>query len=262
LTVGLLPRSAQALAAAGYHALADLRPVTREELLTIPGVGPASLAVLEDALGRPIPSQRKRRSTPPPTHPWPETVWRRRGLSPWAASTFAREGMTLERLGSLAREDLLGWVGVGPGTLRACELILGRSIPSRKVGPVETFWRTQGIPLQQARALSRAGIASLDGLRNLSREEILALRGVRDVTLERLEGILGSAIPSRTEEWIRLGLPQGYAKALVRERIYTLADLAALSREQFLSFRSLGRAALWRCEKLLGRKLPSTTSRS
>jgi hypothetical protein len=262
LTVGLLPRSARALAAAGYHALADLRPVTREQLLAIPGIGPAAVAVLEDSLGRPIPSQRKRRSAPRPTHPWPETVWRRRGLSPWAASTFAREGMTLERLGSLAREDLLGKVGVGPGALAACELILGRPIPSRKVGPVEAFWRDQGIPLQQARVLSRAGIASLEDLEKVSREEILALRGVRDITLARLEEILGNTVPSRTEDWIRLGLPRGYANALVRERIYTLAELAALSREQFLSFRSLGRAALWRCEKLLGRKLPSTTSRS
>lgn len=262
MTVGLLPRSARALAAAGYHALADLRPVTREQLLAIPGVGPASLTVLEEALGRLIPAQRKRRSAPSPTHPWPETVWRRRGLSPWAASTFAREGMTLERLGSLSREDLLGRVGVGPGALEACELILGRSIPSRKVGPVEAFWRDQGIPLQQARALSRAGIASLADLQKVSREELLALRGIRENTLARLEGILGSAIPSRIEDWIRLGLPRGYAIKLVREGIYTLAELAALSREQFLSFRSLGRAALWRCERLLGRKLSSKSSRS
>ncbi|HYU35286.1 MAG TPA: helix-hairpin-helix domain-containing protein [Thermoanaerobaculia bacterium] len=131
LRVGLVPKSARALAEAGYHALADLGGATREQLLAIPGVGTATLKVLEETLGSPIPAAGKRRASPPVTRPWPEMVWRRRGVPPSAAITFAQEGMTLERLSSISREELLDMVGVGPGTIRACELIVGRRIPSQ-----------------------------------------------------------------------------------------------------------------------------------
>ena len=117
MTVGLNPRSAKALAAAGYGSLLGLAGALRDQLLAIPGVGAASLAVLDEVLGR--------------TLAWPETVWRKRGVPPSAAITFAQEGMTLERLSSISREELLGMAGAGRETLRICELIVGHRILSR-----------------------------------------------------------------------------------------------------------------------------------
>jgi DNA repair protein RadC len=247
------------MVAAGYRSLSSLEGAKREKLLAIPGIGPATLAVLEEVLGRQIPSEGRRRTPPPASWPWAEMVWRQRGLPPSAAITFAQEEMTLERLGSISREELLGMAGVGPGAIKACELIVGRRIHSLGTGPVEAFWLGQGIPHQQARALSQAGIGSLEDLRKLSREEVLALRGIAVSTLGRLEVLLGSAIPSRTEDWLRRGLAPWLANALVRAGLSTLSELAALSREQFLSLLGLGRSALWQCEKLLGHRLPSRT---
>jgi DNA repair protein RadC len=257
LTVGLIPKSAKGLAAAGYRSLTDLAGATQENLLAISGVGPAALAMLEAALGRPIPCTRKRRILPPDVRPWPDLVWRKRGLPASAAITFDIEGMTLERLRSISREELLALPGVGRETVKACELMIGAPISSRKIDPVEAFWREQGIFPLPARALWQAGIASLADLRPLCRDDLLAVPGVSEVTLARLEALLGYTVPSRADYWLRRGLPLGFANVLAREKIGSLADLAALSREQFLSFRGVGRAALWRCERLLGHKLPS-----
>ncbi|HYU31208.1 MAG TPA: helix-hairpin-helix domain-containing protein [Thermoanaerobaculia bacterium] len=196
LTVGLIPRSAKALAEAGFRSLSDLRGVTQERLLAIPGVGPASLEVLEEALGRPLPWERKRRTSPPGARAWPETVWRKRGLSAAAAITFAMEGMTLERLSSISREELCRLPGVGRKTVAVCELLTGRRIPFRKVDPGVTFWRDRGIFPRAARTLREAGIESIEDLRKVSREEVLALRGVSEITLERLEALLGEELPS------------------------------------------------------------------
>ncbi|HYU33461.1 MAG TPA: helix-hairpin-helix domain-containing protein [Thermoanaerobaculia bacterium] len=255
MTLGLIPRSAQALAEAGYRALTGLIEVTQEELLAIPGVGAATLAALEEVLGRPIPSEGRGRTPPPASWPWAEMVWRQRGLPPSAAITFAQEGMTLERLSSISREELVGMTGVGPGALEACERLVGKKILSRRTGPGEAFWLGQGFSLNQARALSQAGIDSIEDLRKLPREEVVALRGVGENALERLEVLLGSAIPSRSEHWLRRGLAPWLANALVRARISSLSELAALSREQFLSLPGLGLSALWQCERLLGHKL-------
>jgi len=115
LTVGLIPRSATALAAAGYHSLTGLERATREQLLAIPGIGTAALEVLSQVLGR--------------TPLWPELVWRKRGLPPSAAITFAQEEMTLARLSSSSREELLAMPGVGVRTLQVCELLVGHKLP-------------------------------------------------------------------------------------------------------------------------------------
>jgi predicted flap endonuclease-1-like 5' DNA nuclease len=258
VTVGLVPQSAKALAGAGYRSLPDLAAATREQLLAIPGVGPAALAVLEEVLDRPLPRRRKPRlPAPRKGRVWPEDVWSKRGLPPAAAVTFAMAGMSLERLATATREELLALVGVGPASVRLCELMIGKPIPSREPDPVTAFWRNLGIRPQPARALSQAGIASLADLRQLSREDLLAVRGLSVFTLSQLEALLGSVISSRTDYWLGRGLPLGFAHVLVREGILTLTDLAALSREQFLALRGLGRASLWRCERLLGHKLPS-----
>jgi hypothetical protein len=134
LIVGLVPQSAKALAGAGFLSLRDLvATTTREELLAIPGVGPRALEVLEDVLGRPLPRRRKpRKPVPTKGRVWPEDVWRKRGLPQPAAVTFALAGMTLERLATLSREELLAMTGVGVRAVEVCELMLGHPLPSRR----------------------------------------------------------------------------------------------------------------------------------
>jgi hypothetical protein len=253
LTAGLIPKAALALVRAGFHSLVDLQKVTRGELLAIPGVGYSSLEVLEQVLGEPLPGK------PVPSHrlpPWPESVWRKRGLHADAAITFAQMGMTIERLKTMTREELLSLRGVGIGSLRTCELIIGRKIPTRRMSdPVEAFWRGQGISPKTAGVLSQAGIRSLEDLREQSREDLLALRGIGGISLERLETLLGGRIPSRAAFWLSRGLDVGVANVLVREGINDLDDLGNLTCKRFLSFRGAGYRALGQCEKLLGRRL-------
>jgi hypothetical protein len=131
LIVGLVPQSANALADAGFCSLADLADATREQLLAIPGVGPRALTVLEEVLDRPLPRRGKPRKATitPPQRPWPEDVWRKRGLPPSAALTFAIERMTLARLSGLSRKELLAMTGIGVGALEICELMVGHKLP-------------------------------------------------------------------------------------------------------------------------------------
>jgi hypothetical protein len=197
LNTGLQPKPALALARAGYRSLADLEGAMREELLGIPGVGPTSLDLIEELLGQPLAREGKKRKASPAA-PWPEHLWRKRGLATEAAITFVQMGMTMERLKSMTREELLGLRGVGLATVHACELIIGREIPSRKrADPGEVFWRQQGFGPRAARALSRAGIRSPEDLREWTREGLLALLGFGDAALARLEAALGRKIERR-----------------------------------------------------------------
>lgn len=132
MTVGLVPQSAKALAESGFGSLPDLADATGEQLLAIPGIGPRTLQVLEDILDKPLPRRRKPRKAAIKSKVWPEDVWRKRGLPPSAALTFAIERMTLERLSGLSREELLSMPGVGAGALKVCELMIGHKLPSRR----------------------------------------------------------------------------------------------------------------------------------
>ncbi len=134
LTAGLVPSTARALSEAGFLSLADLGGMTREQLRAIRGVGLSTLEVIEELLGKPLPRERKSRSTPARPD-WPEEVWRKRGLPPSAAITFSQVGMSLERLGTISREELLGMFGVGRQAVHVCELLIGKPIPSRKDDP-------------------------------------------------------------------------------------------------------------------------------
>lgn len=247
MTVGLLPRSARALADAGLVSLVDLEGLTRADLRAIPGVGRASLEILGRLLGWP----------PPAARSFPEEIWRQRGLPPEAAITFGQVGMTLARLQSITREELLALSRVGPATVRACELLLGKPIPSRRpADPVAAGWRRRGIPTKAAKSLSQAGIASPQDLARCSREDLLSLPRVGRSVLRRLEKILGTMVPSRAAAWQRRGLSLYVTHALLRVGIRTLDDLKSLTRDQFLALPGLGFYALDQCEKLLGRKLP------
>jgi len=244
------------LSEAGFLSLADLEGLTREQLRAIRGVGLSTLEVIEELLGKPLPRERKSRSAPA-RPPWPEEVWRKRGLPPGAAITFTQVGMTLERLRVISREELLGMLGVGPQAVHACERLIGKPIPSRKRDPVAALWRSQGIQAKAARSLSQAGIGTPADLRKLSREELLALPGIGTTVLGRLEALVGSEIPSRTAYWLRRKVSLVVAHTLIRQGIFTLEDFGGLTRDEFLSLPGLGPYALRQCERLLGRGLSS-----
>ena len=130
MRAGLRPRSARALAQVGYLSLTDLEGLVRDELISIPGVGLSTLAILEEILERPLGKDGRpmvQRSRPL----WPEEVWRKRGLPSSAAITFAQIGMTLERLKSMSRGELLRLPGVGPGAVRVCRWMTGRTSQGR-----------------------------------------------------------------------------------------------------------------------------------
>lgn len=253
LTVGLSPRSARSLVEAGYRSLADLEGVTRDQLLDLRDVGGCTIEILEELLGRPLGDAPAALSE---SRAFPEKVWRRRGVPHEAAITFAIEEMTLERLRSLTREELLALPRVGPATVRACERLLGRKMPSNQAGDAgEAYWLDRGMTPKISRRLSRAGIKSVTDLRNQTREDLLALPGVGEGGLGRLEAILGQELPSRSAYWRGLGLSAQLANVLLRHRIKTLEDLGRLTREQFLYLPGLGISALLQCERLLGRRL-------
>ena len=269
LRAGFGPKSARALAEAGFLSLADLEGATREQLRAIAGVGRTSLELIEQLLGRPLPRYEEE-ETPKPATPSPklkippprpllaEELWRRRGVPPAAAIRFAQAGMTMGRLKTITREELLGMYGVGRSAVRACELLVGREIPSRKTAdPKEAFWRDRGIPAKASRSLSKAGIGSLEDLRKHSREELLALPGIGGMVIGRLEALSGSEIFSRCTYWLGRGVSTIAAHALIREEIYTLDQLGTMSREEFLARPGLGPRALRQCERALGRRLAS-----
>jgi hypothetical protein len=248
VTVGLSPRCARALADAGLSSLVDLEGKTPADLAAIPGVGPSSRAILTELLDRPL---------LPGARVLPEDLWRRRGLRADAAVTFALTGITLERLKSMTRSDLLDLERVGPATLRACELLLGREIPPfRPPDSVAAFWRNQGIPPRVAKALSRAGLRSPEDLHTRTREDLLAQAGIGDSAVQQLEALAGCKIPSRSSYWLSRGLSPYVANALLRAGIRSVEDLLVLNRKQFLARPGLGKYVLAHCEKRLGLTLP------
>lgn len=221
--------------------------MSRADLRAIPGLRPGAVAVLGELLGWSYSSGRV---------PSNEELWLRRGLPGQAAVTFAQTGMTLRRLQSITREELRDLPHVGPKAVHACELLLGRPVLShRPLDPVVAFWRSQGLPTKAAKALTQAGFNSLQELRSASLEDLFPIPGIGPVVLRRLEALLGIKIPSRASSWLDKGLSLYIANALVRANVHSMADLAALTRNQFLAIPGLGRYALMQCERKLGLQL-------
>src|SRR5215213_9808162 len=251
LGAGLMPRSALALTRAGFLSLADLERATIEGLLALPHVGPGTLERLEELMGAPLPGGRPRPKRAPV---FSEEVWRQRGLPMAAAITFAQEGMTLARLSSLSRDELLALPFVGARAVEACERILGRKIPSTRVHPAEAFWRSQGFSAAAARSLRKGGYARLEDFGpSVRREDVPVGEGI----LRKVEQLLGRPIPSRRSYWIEQGMNASMATRLFLAGLFHLDDVAPLSQEQFLARPLLGKYTLVRCERLLGRRLPA-----
>ncbi|HWM93492.1 MAG TPA: helix-hairpin-helix domain-containing protein [Thermoanaerobaculia bacterium] len=147
---GIHPKAARELAAAGILTLDDLAGRTREDLSAIPGMGLRSLAKLEEMLGSVIPSRKG--------------DWEERGLPRIVANALGRAGIdSMEKLGRLTREQFLSFSGLGEGSLKACERILGRPLDS----PVRSL-RQQGLRAFAAHRLSRAGFRTVQELAKMS----------------------------------------------------------------------------------------------
>lgn len=186
--------------------------------------------------------------------------WRQLGFYHHAAKHLSERQTTPAELKKMTRSDFLGIQGVGLLSLRVCERLLGRPLAPPHPNAQREAWMMRGVPPRAARALIRAGIATLSDLRGKSREDLEALSGVGTKVISQLEAIQGSPIPVRSHYWIELGLPFALSKRLVRAGIYNVADFASLTRESFLAIDGLGEPSLKLCETATRRTLRSRIS--
>jgi len=123
--------------------------------------------------------------------------------------------------------------------------------------PEARYWLEQGLKPGVAKALVKAGYLTLGDLAGKFREDLTTIRGVGKRSLAQLEALLGSAIPSRTADLAAHGIHPLVRHALDRVDIHSMAELAKLTREQFLSMPGFGETGLRQCERALGRPLDS-----
>lgn len=157
----MIPMAATGLVRAGILTLEDLARLSREQCLSIRGVGEESLARCEALLGRPLPSIK--------------SVWEEGGLALISVRALRRAGIdSLEKFATQTRESFLAKEGLGATTLRACEAILGCKLDS----PVR-YWRDQGLSGAAARALARSRVRSLEELAAMPLQTLAAI-GLRE----------------------------------------------------------------------------------
>jgi len=123
--------------------------------------------------------------------------------------------------------------------------------------PEARYWLEKGLKPAAAKALVKAGNLTLADLARKFREDLTTLSGFGKRSLALCEALLGSAIPSRTEDLAAHGILPMTKRALDRAGIRSLADLGKLTREQFLSMPGFGHTGLRQCERALGRPLDS-----
>lgn len=264
---------ANALVAAGLRNAADLEGLSREDLQSIPRLGPRTLAKCEEALGHRIPSSKPLEPTVDPRRDLDIVLtppqWRTLGLSSSSArQELSRRGLTLRLLSRMSRYDLLAIPNVGRDTISTLEGILGISFEEDLPDPVEAHWRQLGLRSNVAYQLRRAGIDTVEQLRRCSRED-LRLPFVGEGVVRQLERIAGRTFKSIEPKvsrhalpytyWASRGIPIRVEFALHRAGIHTLKDLRKLSREQFLAKDGLGNRALQAVEEMLGYALDPLT---
>lgn len=137
--------------------------------------------------------------------------------------------------------------------------------------PDARAWLEGGVPLPQALALLRAGLAGPADLERLTREKFLLLSGLGPTTLRHCERILGKILPServapevdlardmdvvlKAAQWRALGFGTVTAKALERHGL-TLARLKQMGRVQLLAIRGVGLAAVELLDEHLRKRL-------
>jgi Helix-hairpin-helix domain len=123
--------------------------------------------------------------------------------------------------------------------------------------PEARYWLEQGLKPGVAKALVKAGYLTLADLAGKFREDLNAIRGFGKRSLAQIEALLGSAIPSWTDDLAAHGILPMTKRALDRAGIRSLADLGKLTREHFLSMPGFGHTGLRQCERALGRPLDS-----
>jgi hypothetical protein len=164
--------------------------------------------------------------------------WLELGLIPGSAAALCNAGIyTLEQLSTLSREDFISIRGVSLRTLAICEQALGRPLRSRI-----QYWTDRGLVRLASGVLLRAGIESVEQLREMKREDVLKLNGMGETLLAGIEEALGFRLsPTQTlGDWLAKGFYRKTAAALVRAGILNLAQLAKRRGE----LRKLGLNAL------------------
>jgi hypothetical protein len=237
LAAGLPFHGALALVEAGILSLADLDGRTREDLVALPGFGPASLRVCERRLGHTLPA---RRSDPD------VSFWRSQGFRRAAAFSLSRAGFrSVEDLAGANRDHLESLRGMGQSELRRCETLLGRPLPQRR-----DYWTERGLSPRMAACLIAAGIHHLDDFARLRREEFLLHPNLGDTALEKCEALLGRRLLlSPASQWRRRGCKRHLARKLDQAGIRTDADLRQTGDEA-LTAAGLTRAEVTFCRRL------------
>lgn len=123
--------------------------------------------------------------------------------------------------------------------------------------PEARYWLEQGLRPSVAKALVKAGYLTLEDLAGKFREDLVSVRGLGKRSVAQLEALRGFAIPSRTADLAAHGIHPLVRHALDRAGIRSIAELALLTREQFLSMPGFGETGFRHCEQALGRPLDS-----
>jgi len=212
---GLSYGKARILAGLGRE---KVEPMTREDLLLVPEIGPHTLYRCEKALGRRIPSRVERQPG------W--SYWQSRGIRGKALLALLARGIrTAEDLRRLDLHQILALPGFGPKTVVRIEKTLRVRLSNADA------WVSLGLPGRVARLLGRAGFFTLEALAAATREE-LAYHGFPPGALQRCEALLGRPLPSGIPYWSAQGVPKVIAWKLSRWRVLTVADLRRLSAHQ------------------------------
>jgi hypothetical protein len=238
LAAGLPFNGALALAEAGILSLADLEGRTREDLVALPGFGPASLRVCERRLGHTLPARR----------PGPAVeLWRSHGFRHAAAAALSQAGIhSLEDLAGSDRDRLESLRGIGLAELRRCETLLGRPLPPRR-----DYWIERGLSSRFASRLIAAGIHTLEDLARLTRDEFLLCPDLAATALEKCEALLGRRLhPSPVKQWQLRGCKRPLARKLGGAGLRTADDLRQTGDEALIA-AGLTRAELSYCRRRL-----------
>jgi DNA-directed RNA polymerase alpha subunit len=156
--LGFTPRTAATLERANLRTVEDLKSLTGDQLLAIPGIGSRELRRCENLLGVPLPKK--------------TDYWTAKGISSRTAQFLLWAGIEdLEILARTTREDFLRTDGLAFRSLQECEKALGRRLASP-----EDDWMLAGCRRRTlARKLSRAAIFNFNDLRLRTEEDLLSL---------------------------------------------------------------------------------------
>lgn len=176
--LGLPSKAAKELARAGLGSLDDLQGKSREEMLAIPGIGQAALALCEQRLGFRLASHVQELLD--------------HGIPLQVAHGLVRAGFdSFEKVGRLTREQFLAHAGLGEKGMKRLETVLGRQIDS-PVGELCAL----GLTRATAYRLSSAGVRRLEELANRPDSDLRSL-GLSSRDIEACRRLLRKSEGSR-----------------------------------------------------------------